>query len=143
MAFQTVFKRYELKYLLNSAQKQAVMRAMEPYMHLDQYGRTIIRNIYLDTDTYRLIRRSIESPVYKEKIRVRSYARATEDSTVFVELKKKFDSVVYKRRVALPEEAAMEWICGALWRPAGRGWSGQRPVPLKTPRQFSSFRASG
>lgn len=112
MAFQTVFQRYELKYLLSEAQKQIVYRAMEPYMRLDRYGRTTIRNLYLDTDNYRLARRSIERPIYKEKLRVRSYAEAKADSTVFVELKKKYQSVVYKRRLALPEQDAMRWLGG-------------------------------
>lgn len=112
MAFQTVFKRYELKYLLTQAQKQAVLAAMEPYMELDAYGRTTIRNIYYDTENYRLVRRSIEAPVYKEKLRVRSYAQAARDSTVFVELKKKHDSVVYKRRLPLAEGSAMAWLSG-------------------------------
>ena len=70
--YQAVFKRYELKYLLTQEQKQIVLHAMEPYMQLDKYGRTTIRNIYYDTDDYRLIRRSIEKPVYKEKLRIRS-----------------------------------------------------------------------
>ena len=112
MAFQTVFKRYELKYMLTLEQKAKVLAAMEPYMKLDKYGRTTIRNIYYDTDTYLLIRRSIEKPAYKEKLRIRSYSRANRDSTVFVELKKKYKSVVYKRRISLPEEEAMEWITG-------------------------------
>lgn len=76
MAYQTVFKRYELKYLLTKEQKETILRAMKPYMDLDQYGRTTICNIYFDTDNYRLIRRSIENPAYKEKLRVRSYGRA-------------------------------------------------------------------
>ena len=80
-------------------------------MKLDKYGRTTIRNIYFDTDNYRLIRRSIEKPAYKEKIRIRSYAQATADSTVFVELKKKYEKVVYKRRVPLCEADAMAWVC--------------------------------
>lgn len=104
MAFQTVFKRYELKYMLTLEQKAKVLAAMEPYMELDKYGRTTIRNIYYDTDTYLLIRRSIEKTAYKEKLRIRSYSRADKDSTVFVELKKKYQSVVYKRRISLPEE---------------------------------------
>lgn len=112
MAFQTVFKRYEIKYMLTAEQKKKVLYAMNPYMSLDQYGRTTIRNIYFDTDTYLLIRRSIEKTAYKEKLRVRSYAKATSDSTVFVELKRKFDSLVYKRRISLPEENAMEWVTG-------------------------------
>lgn len=112
MVYQSVFKRFELKYLLTRPQKELLLRAMEPYMALDQYGRTEIRNIYFDTDTYRLIRRSIERPVYKEKLRIRSYGRATPQGTVFVELKKKFDAVVYKRRLPLPEQAAMDWVQG-------------------------------
>lgn len=110
MAFQTVFKRYEMKYMLTLQQKEKVLAAMEPYMKLDKYGRTTIRNIYYDTDTYLLIRRSIEKPAYKEKLRIRSYSQAEPDSTVFVELKKKYKHVVYKRRISLPEEEAMEWI---------------------------------
>ena len=112
MAFQTVFKRYELKYMLTSEQKQAILEAMAPYMALDKYGRTTIRNIYFDTENYRLIRRSIEKPAYKEKLRIRSYAQASADSTVFVELKKKYDDVVYKRRLALCERDAMAWVIG-------------------------------
>ena len=112
MAIQTVFQRYELKYMLTQAQKEMILRAMEPYMAMDTYGRTTIRNIYFDTDTYRLVRRSIERPAYKEKLRVRSYKRATPKDTVFVELKKKYDSIVYKRRVSLPEAEAMAWLCG-------------------------------
>ena len=110
MAVQTVFKRYELKYLLTQAQKETVLRAMQPYMTLDKYGKTTIRNLYYDTDTYLLIRRSIEKPAYKEKLRLRSYSRVDGDSTAFVELKKKYKSVVYKRRISLPYGEATAWL---------------------------------
>lgn len=112
MAFQTVFKRYELKYLLTPVQKETVLTAMKPYMQLDKYGRTTIRNLYYDTDNYLLIRRSIEKPAYKEKLRLRSYAQANADSPVFAELKKKYDDVVYKRRICLPSHQAMDWLSG-------------------------------
>ncbi len=112
MAYQTIFKRYELKYLLTKEQKEKVVQAIRSYMALDQYGRTTIRNIYFDTENYRLVRRSLESPAYKEKLRIRSYCRAAPDSAVFVELKKKFQKVVYKRRIALPEQDAMDWVTG-------------------------------
>lgn len=114
MGYQSVFKRYELKYLLTIDQKQRVLAAMAPYMALDQYGRTTIRNIYFDTDTYRLIRHSIEKPAYKEKLRIRSYCKAEQQSPVFVELKKKYSGVVYKRRLAMPEQDAMNWICNGI-----------------------------
>lgn len=63
-------------------------------------------DLYFDTENYRLIRRSIEKPSYKEKLRIRSYRRADPESNVFVELKKKYDGVVYKRRLELPESTA-------------------------------------
>ena len=59
MAFQTVFKRYELKYMLTLTQKEKILEAMSPYMQLDKYDRTTIRNIYFDTDSYRLIRSTV------------------------------------------------------------------------------------
>lgn len=111
MGYQSVFKRYELKYMLTARQKEMLLKVMEPYMKLDKYGHTVIRNIYFDTDNYRLIRRSIERPAYKEKLRVRSYSRAEEGAPVFVELKKKYKSVVYKRRIIMPEQQAMNWLC--------------------------------
>ena len=101
MAYQATFKRYEIKYLLTQQQKEAVLQAMKPYMKLDGYGRTVIRNIYFDTGNFRLIRRSLEKPSYKEKLRIRSYQTAADDDSVFVELKKKYKSVVYKRRLTL------------------------------------------
>lgn len=88
MEHQTVFERYEIKYLLDSRQWDAVLRAMEPYMAPDQYGRSLVRNVYYDTPDYRLIRASLDRPVYKEKLRVRSYDAAGADDPVFVELKK-------------------------------------------------------
>lgn len=111
MEYQSIFKRYEVKYMLTLEQKEKILRAMDPYMAMDKYGRTAIRNVYFDTDNYRLIRRSVEKPAYKEKLRIRSYRKAEPGSPVFVELKKKYDSVVYKRRISLPEAQAMDWIC--------------------------------
>ena len=110
MAYQAVFKRYELKYRITADQKEKILRAMEPYMMMDEYGKSTVRNIYFDTDDFVLARHSIAKPDFKEKLRIRSYSTADADSTVFVELKRKYDHVVYKRRVGLPEKEAMEWI---------------------------------
>lgn len=111
MAFQTVFKRYEYKYMVTDDQKAKIVRAISGHMQPDKYGHATIRNIYFDTDNYLLIRRSIDKPVYKEKLRLRSYCRTEHDGNVFVELKKKYKSVVYKRRITLSEKEAMSWIC--------------------------------
>jgi hypothetical protein len=110
MAYQAVFKRYELKYLMTKKQQKAVLGAMLPYMKLDDFGHTTIRNIYFDTDSYRLARRSIEKPIYKEKLRIRSYKQATKIDKVFVELKKKYDEVVYKRRESITLNDMENWL---------------------------------
>lgn len=110
MAYQAVFKRYEMKYMMTRKQWKAVLEAMLPYMKLDDFGHTTIRNVYFDTDSYRLVRHSIEKPVYKEKLRIRSYRQAQEQDEVFIELKKKYEDVVYKRRESLPQRETMEWL---------------------------------
>lgn len=112
MNSQMVFQRYEIKYLLTRKQKEIILAAMEPYMELDAYGRSTIRNIYYDTDNYRLVRRSLEQPVYKEKLRVRSYGSVEPGDKVFVELKKKYKGVVYKRRIHIPEKTAVDYLAG-------------------------------
>lgn len=117
MGYQAVFKRYELKYMVTAEQKERILCAMEPYMEPDRFGRSTVRNIYFDTDDFVLARHSIAKPDFKEKLRIRSYSRADADSTVFVELKRKFDGVVYKRRLGLHESDAMSWMAAA----SGRG----------------------
>jgi len=112
MPYQTVFKRYELKYTLTKAQKQQLLAEISPHITRDRYGRTTVRNLYYDTDDYRLIRHSLEKPVYKEKLRLRSYERVADTDPVFVELKKKYEGVVYKRRLSLPMEEALSWLGG-------------------------------
>ncbi|MDO4523188.1 MAG: polyphosphate polymerase domain-containing protein [Eubacteriales bacterium] len=106
MAIQTTFQRYEIKYLMTGQQKRRVLEVMSPYMKLDAFGHTTIRNIYFDTPDFRLIRHSMEKPEYKEKLRIRSYKPVAPGDIVFVELKKKYDSVVYKRRLTVTDRQA-------------------------------------
>lgn len=95
----TVMKRYELKYLLTAEQTNFLREHLKGHMEVDQYGKTSIASLYYDTPTYQLIRTSVEKPEFKEKIRLRSYGIAKEESPVFLELKRKAYGIVYKRRV--------------------------------------------
>ena len=95
----TVMKRYELKYLLSGAQTDLLRERLQGHMEVDEYGKTSIASLYYDTPTYQLVRTSVEKPLFKEKIRLRSYGLATEESPVFLELKRKAYDIVYKRRV--------------------------------------------
>ena len=96
------FNRIEKKYLLTDDQYKKFTEKIKNYMSLDEYGNYKICNIYFDTPNYELIRRSIEKPVYKEKLRLRSYGTPDKSTNVFFEIKKKFKGTVYKRRITLP-----------------------------------------
>lgn len=101
MSYRTVFERAEQKYLLTPSQYEAVLREIAERMEPDEYGEQTVRNLYWDTPDFRIIRRSLEKPVYKEKLRLRCYARVGEGDTVFLELKKKYKGIVYKRRLPM------------------------------------------
>jgi len=112
MDYTNVFKRRELKYILNENELYAVKELIGRRTSPDEHGISTVRSLYLDTDDYRIIRRSIEKPVYKEKIRLRSYSDVGECDSVFAEIKKKYKGVVYKRRISLPYSEAIDWMAG-------------------------------
>ena len=110
MKDQMTFKRYELKYMLTKEQYEVILKELKKYMNEDEHGHSTIQSLYFDTPDYLLIRRSIDKPMYKEKLRLRSYGLADKNSKVFLELKKKYDSVVYKRRISATESEAVDFV---------------------------------
>ncbi len=108
MAEQMTFKRYEIKYAVTETQRQRLIDGMQEYMIRDSHGISQIQSLYFDTPDYLLARRSMEHPLYKEKIRLRSYGQADDHTKVFLELKKKFEGVVYKRRISMDMTKAEE-----------------------------------
>lgn len=107
-----IFQRHEVKYLVDSRQRAILEQAFRSHMLPDPHGESTICNVYYDTPDYRLIRSSLEKPVYKEKLRMRSYGTIAPEDTVFLELKKKYMGVVYKRRISLPEWEAAAYMTG-------------------------------
>lgn len=110
-----IFSRVELKYLLSTEDVDALMPLLAENMDCDPYnfgGKTYqISNIYFDTAQNELIIKSLEKPVYKEKLRLRSYGRVENpEQTVFLEIKKKFDGVVYKRRTPFTYNNAISFL---------------------------------
>ena len=102
----TVMKRYEMKYILSKEQLFFLRQSLCGHMEVDQYGKTSIASIYYDTPDYRIIRASIEKPAFKEKIRLRSYGVAKNNDHVYLEIKRKMNGVVYKRRIETSEDTA-------------------------------------
>ena len=107
---QSCFARYELKYALTQAQYEAMRRSIEPHMRPDAHPRYTISNLYYDTENFQLIRGSLDKPDYKEKLRLRSYGIPREDSKVFLEIKKKYNKVVNKRRISLGLQEAYRYL---------------------------------
>lgn len=110
MAPTVFFRRFESKYLLEEPVYQHIRSALDRYLLPDEFGENRILSVYFDTPDYRMIRRSLEKPAYKEKLRLRAYGRPLPGDPVFVELKKKYGGVVYKRRVALSLEEAEAYL---------------------------------
>lgn len=111
---QEVFRRVEKKFLLTTAQADALAARLSEQMLPDSYNRDgkayTICNLYYDTIHSSLIRESLRKPVYKEKLRLRGYGTPSPDDLVFLEMKKKYDGVVSKRRTQLPLAAAYEFL---------------------------------
>lgn len=114
MSISQNFERSEIKYLLTPEQYQFFVDAASHELVPDAYPEGSVRSLYYDTPDRLLILRSCESPVYKEKIRLRAYSDVTPDTTVFAEIKKKYGTVVYKRRTSLSERDATRWFAGEI-----------------------------
>lgn len=106
----SVFQRVEKKYLLSEEQYSRFLLKTKDSIHEDEYGLHTIHNLYFDTPNYELIRNSLEKPRYKEKFRMRGYGTITEDSDIFLEIKKKYQGVVYKRRTCVCYEEARRYL---------------------------------
>jgi len=113
---QEIFERVEKKYLLDTADYLNILPELIRFMRADAYGKYTVSNIYFDSPDYSLIRSSFEKPVYKEKLRLRCYGEPGEEKTVFVEIKKKYAGVVFKRRIDSTAVSSRTWtmqvLCG-------------------------------
>ncbi|MBR6807835.1 MAG: polyphosphate polymerase domain-containing protein [Clostridia bacterium] len=105
-----IFRRVEKKYIIDKNVKDKLLEIISHRLIPDAYGKSTICSLYLDTPDYLLIRNSIDSTVYKEKLRVRSYGLPSADSKVFFEIKKKYKGVVYKRRVSMTYGEMCEYL---------------------------------
>ena len=107
---KNIFQRKEKKYRLSLDQFEDLFKELLFYMEQDKCGMQTISSLYYDTDDFQLIQKSIEKPIYREKFRIRSYGIPTATDMIFLELKKKFEGVVYKRRVSLSLEEATTYL---------------------------------
>lgn len=126
--YQAVFKRKEIKYLLSSEERNALLPILEAHMEPDAFAHSSISNLYYDTPDFRMVRRSLEKPMYKEKLRLRSYGTPENTSTVFPEILFRTDRLdlregAFGEAILLPDQTLMEvkisnaaplWLAQAL-----------------------------
>lgn len=112
MAYQAVFKRKEMKYLMSSEQYEKLMEILSDKIIPDDFPTSAISNLYYDTPDFRLIRTSLQKPKYKEKLRLRCYKVPNATTQAFLEIKKKALGIVYKRRESLPYQRAIDFLAG-------------------------------
>ncbi|MBQ3549369.1 MAG: polyphosphate polymerase domain-containing protein [Clostridia bacterium] len=110
VAFKTNFRRREIKFLITEAEAKEILLFMSDKIVPDAYGKSTVKSLYFDTPSFRLIRRSLEKPIYKEKFRLRCYGDFNDKTKVFAEIKKKYKSVVYKRRIVLNEAEMLSFL---------------------------------
>lgn len=118
--YKADFKRKEVKYLLDSSQKNALMPILESHMEPDAFPHSSISNLYYDTPDFQMVRRSLEKPQYKEKLRLRCYCTPEDNSPAFPEIKKKAQGIVYKRRVRMPYAESLAYLAGENVHPSGQ-----------------------
>ncbi len=104
------FQRIEQKYVLSEDEYNSLFEKINRYIEKDKYYQSTICNIYFDNESDDLIVKSMEKPIYKEKVRVRSYNTPDVNDNVFLELKGKFKGVVFKRRVEVKLEELYKYI---------------------------------
>jgi len=110
MKLKNVFQRKETKYLIPTTQFHSFLKDLKKQMQIDEYGLHTILSLYFDTPDDRFITNSMTKPKYKEKFRVRSYDIPKETSMVFLEIKKKVNGIVYKRRMPLTYAEYLQWL---------------------------------
>lgn len=107
---ENVFRRVEKKYLITENQKNAFLKLIDDYIEKDEYFESHISNIYFDNDKFDLITTSIEKPLFKAKLRLRSYDVPSLDDKVFLEIKDKYKGVVGKRRIKIKLSHFYEYL---------------------------------
>lgn len=105
-----IFCRVEQKFPVTADKRYRLEQLIKSRIVPDKYPRGTICNLYFDTPNFLMIRNSVDAENYKEKLRLRSYGIPTDGGKVFLELKKKYDGVVYKRREIMTYSEAKDYI---------------------------------
>ncbi|MEW6610014.1 MAG: polyphosphate polymerase domain-containing protein [Patescibacteria group bacterium] len=104
------FQRFEFKYLIPARTVEGIIPELLHYMDFDPYALPLpdksyeVQSLYFDSPGLDCYYQKVEGHRTRKKLRIRTYGRAlTSSSKVFLEIKRKYDSVVVKDRVVMTQ----------------------------------------
>lgn len=105
MLTREVFNRYELKYIFNAGIYKELFSALKPHLRMDEFGDEegfySISNLYFDTFDNFFHQQNLKRDKFRQKLRLRVYGNITLQDEVFLEIKKKYNGIVNKRRTLM------------------------------------------
>lgn len=99
--------RSEYKYLVPNALLPRMRADVQPYMDIDPFAgkqssnEYTVRSVYYDTPRFDCYDEKLDGLKCRRKYRIRGYNRPDEKSIVFLEIKKKYSSLIDKHRAPL------------------------------------------
>lgn len=104
------FERKEMKYLLNVRQKEQLMKAISDWIVQDPYSPYTVSSAYLDFPSDLLMKRNMEKPAYRRKVRIRCYGEFERNSTCYLETKNKYKGITVKKRILMDSSQIEEFL---------------------------------
>lgn len=115
-------QRFEFKYHLNPDIALAVRDFVSSYLELDEYGATQpnfsypVHSLYLDSRNFQTYQDTINGERNRYKLRIRFYEKE-KNAPVYFEIKRRYNSVIAKKRAKVKAESAPRLAAGFFARP--------------------------
>lgn len=92
--------RHDIKYIIDEKTVGELRKCLlANNMRKQIHDSDLVVSAYCDTDDFASIRKCIDDPKHKEKIRIRSYGPIGDDDLAYLEIKRKENGLLTKRRV--------------------------------------------
>ncbi|MBV6438498.1 MAG: polyphosphate polymerase domain-containing protein [Haliscomenobacteraceae bacterium CHB4] len=110
--------RYEFKYLVPVKHYEALHSAVVPFLRPDGFasqqpnGMYTVRSIYFDTPGFEMFHTKVDGIAHRMKVRLRGYNQGNEHSTVFMEIKRKYEGPILKNRCKAPYGVVLQLFKG-------------------------------
>jgi len=112
-------KRFEKKYIIDFQTYEKIKKDLKPYFTTDKYGDKnglyIVSSLYYDSSDFKFYREKIDGEKQRSKLRLRTYKDFNNQSLmpkdkVFLEIKKRDNLNVSKKKVLMNEQEAKKFI---------------------------------